>query len=151
MKLLYISYDGLLEPLGQSQVLRYMEKLSLKHQIYLISYEKHDDWAQGKKRNSLKKEMETAGIHWMPLRYHKHPSGFATTFDIFQGIMVGCWIAVRYRIQIVHARSYVPSVIALVLKKLFRLKFIFDMCGFWADERVDGGLWPRHGRMYTEM
>jgi glycosyltransferase involved in cell wall biosynthesis len=37
---------------------------------------------------------------------------------------------------------------ALVLKRLTGAKFLFDMRGFWADERVDGGLWPSTGRMY---
>lgn len=146
--ILYISYDGLLEPLGQSQVLRYLEKLSLRHKIHLISFEKFDDWAQIKKREALKSNMKNAGIHWVPLRYHKQPSALATTFDMLQGIMVGCWIAIQCRVQIVHARSYVSSVIALVLKKLFGIKYIFDMRGFWADERVDGEIWPSNSRIY---
>jgi glycosyltransferase involved in cell wall biosynthesis len=37
---------------------------------------------------------------------------------------------------------------ALALKRLLGVKLIFDMRGFWADERVDGGLWPRNGYMY---
>lgn len=148
MKVLYISYDGILEPLGQSQVLRYLERLSSTHAIFLISFEKADDWMQSKTRNVLQKEIKNAGIHWIPLRYHKHPSGLATAIDILQGIIVGSWIAIRHRVQIIHARSYVPSVVALVLKKFFSLKFIFDMRGFWADERVDGGLWPIDSRMY---
>ena len=40
---LYISYDGILEPLGQSQVLSYLEGLSNKRKIYLISFEKSTD------------------------------------------------------------------------------------------------------------
>jgi len=146
--ILYISYDGLLEPLGQSQVLNYLCGLSKGYRICLISYEKASDWSNVAHRNNTKRKLEKYGIHWTPLRYHKRPSGLATSFDIFQGIMVGCWIAIRHRIHIVHARSYVPSVIALVLKKLFGLKFIFDMRGFWADERVDGGLWAREGLLY---
>jgi glycosyltransferase involved in cell wall biosynthesis len=35
-----------------------------------------------------------------------------------------------------------------MIKRLTGAKFLFDMRGFWADERVDGGLWPRDGRMY---
>jgi glycosyltransferase involved in cell wall biosynthesis len=35
-----------------------------------------------------------------------------------------------------------------MLKKLFNVKYIFDMRGFWADERIDGGLWPKGGRIY---
>lgn len=41
-KILYISYDGILEPLGYSQVLKYMESLSKDFEITLISFEKID-------------------------------------------------------------------------------------------------------------
>ena len=61
---------------------------------------------------------------------------------------VGLWLVLRYRLIIVHARSYVSSVVSLVLKRLTGVKYIFDMRGFWADERVDGGLWPKEGRIY---
>lgn len=148
MNILYFSYDGILEPLGQSQVLRYLEQLSTKHEIYLVSYEKQEDWRDNEKRETLSAHMTEVSIKWLPLRYHKSPTGLATAFDILHGIFIGCWVVIRHRIQIVHARSYVPSVISLVLKKLFGLKYIFDMRGFWADERVDGGLWPKGGRMY---
>jgi glycosyltransferase involved in cell wall biosynthesis len=42
----------------------------------------------------------------------------------------------------------VPSVIALAVKRLTGAKFLFDMRGFWADERVDGGIWPRTSRLF---
>jgi glycosyltransferase involved in cell wall biosynthesis len=144
---LYISYDGILEPLGQSQVLRYLERLAPDHKIVLMSFEKPDDWEQHDRREALRKQIQ-AGIKWIPLRYHKRPSALATAFDIAQGVAVGAWAVIRHRVKIVHARSYVSSVIALALKKLFRLKYIFDMRGLWADERVDGGLWPAGGRLY---
>ena len=145
---LYLSYDGILEPLGQSQVLRYLERLAPDHKIVLISFEKPHDWLQIDSREALRSQIRAAGITWIPLRYHKRPSALATAFDIAQGVVVGAWAVMRHRVRIVHARSYVPSVIALALKKLFGLKYIFDMRGFWADERVDGGLWPAGGRLY---
>ena len=37
---------------------------------------------------------------------------------------------------------------AWLVTRLTGAKLLFDMRGFWADERVDGGLWPREGRMY---
>jgi glycosyltransferase involved in cell wall biosynthesis len=37
---------------------------------------------------------------------------------------------------------------AWVIKSMTSAKYLFDMRGFWADERVDGGLWPHSGRMY---
>lgn len=147
-RVLYISYDGILEPLGQSQVLRYLERLGAGHKIVLISYEKPDDWQHVARCEALQKYLRATGIIWIPLRYHKHPSGLATAYDIVHGVVLSAWVVARHRIRVVHARSYVPSVIALVLKKLFRRKYIFDMRGFWADERVDGGLWPADGRLY---
>jgi glycosyltransferase involved in cell wall biosynthesis len=96
----------------------------------------------------LRDQIRVAGIEWIPLRYHKRPSALATAFDAAQGLVWGAWMVMRHRVHIVHARSYVPSVIALALKKLFRVKHIFDMRGFWADERVDGGLWPAGGHLF---
>ena len=148
MSVLYISYDGMLEPLGQSQVLAYLKHLVADRPIHLISFEKAGDWANVAERKRIARDISGAGIVWHPLHYHKVPSVLATAFDIMQCIIVGVWLCVRYKIKIIHARSYVSSIIALTLKKLFNVKYIFDMRGFWADERIDGGLWPKDGSMY---
>lgn len=145
---LYISYDGILEPLGQSQVLAYQERLAHGFELHLLSFEKPEDWADTQAREAVVERMARAGIHWHPRTYHKRPSAPATAFDILVGIFSGLWLVLRHRIRTVHARSYVPAVMALVLKMLTGVRFVFDMRGFWADERVDGGLWPRAGRMY---
>ena len=41
--LLYISYDGMLEPLGQSQVIAYLERLTDLARIHIVSFEKPAD------------------------------------------------------------------------------------------------------------
>lgn len=145
---LYISYDGMLEPLGQSQVLAYLKRLAAGRHIHLVSFEKAGDWANAAERERIARDIAGAGIVWHPLRYHKRPSALATLWDIACGIGLGLWLVLRHRLRIVHARSYVSSVMALALKRIAGVKYIFDMRGFWADERVDGGLWPRSGRMY---
>jgi len=148
MSVLYISYDGVLEPLGQSQVLAYLKRLAAGRCIHLISFEKPEDLENITEYERLALEIAAAGIVWHPLLYHKRLSALATAWDITCGIAVGLFLVLRHRIRIVHVRSYVPSVIALVLKRLTGVKYVFDMRGFWADERVDGGLWPSGGRMY---
>ena len=35
-----------------------------------------------------------------------------------------------------------------MLKKLFGIKFIFDMRGFWADERIDGEIWKNDSAIF---
>ena len=146
--ILYISYDGMLEPLGQSQVLAYLKRLAVGRRIHLISFEKVGDLGSTTDVKRIARDIDDAGIVWHPLRYHKRPTALATAWDIFCGTVLGCWLVLRYRLRIVHARSYVPSVMALVLKRLTGVRYIFDMRGFWVDERVDGGLWPRDGNMY---
>jgi len=46
--------------------------------------------------------------------------------------------------ELVHARGYVPAFIAQRLG----LPFLFDMRGFWPDERVDGEHWKRSSLRY---
>ena len=146
--IIYISYDGMLEPLGQSQVLAYLKRLADHRRIHLISFEKADDWTNIAERERIERDIANAGIVWHPLRYHKRPSALATAWDFMCGIRLGLWLVLRHRLGIVHARSYVPSVMALAIKRITGIKYLFDMRGFWADERVDGNLWPRTGRMY---
>ncbi len=148
MKILYLSYDGLLEPLGYSQVFQYLRELAKAHEICLITFEKSEDWDNIGRRNALRDEVSRAGIRWFALRYHKRPTLLATAYDISVGFVLGCFLVLRYRIEIVHARSYTPSVIALGLKRLWGVKYVFDMRGFWPDEKVDGGVWTRGSLLY---
>ena len=145
---LYISYNGMLEPLGQSQVLAYLKLLSVGRRIHLISFEKAEDWNKSVEREQVTQEIAGSPITWHPLRYHKRPTSLATAWDIVCGILLGLWLVTTHKLEIVHARSYVAAVMALAIKKLTRKKFLFDMRGFWADEQIDGGLWPYKGRMY---
>lgn len=145
---LYVSYDGMLEPLGQSQVLSYLEHLAKDRCIYLLSFEKPGDWADVEELRAVRTRINSAGIHWYPCRYHKRPSVLATAWDIAIGSSVSLWLVLTHRIAIVHARSYVAGVMAWLVTRITPARFLFDMRGFWADERVDGGLWTRGGRIY---
>lgn len=146
--ILYVSYDGMLEPLGQSQVLSYLERLASTHRIHLLSFEKKSDWDRADERHAIAARIEGAGIFWHPMRYHKRPSAPATAFDITAGSIKAVQIVRKERVSVLHARSYVAGLIALVAKRATSARFLFDIRGFWADERVDGGLWRREGGLY---
>lgn len=147
-RVLFITYTGLLEPLGQSQVLAYQERLASGGAVHVISFERREDLADGQRVAAVRERVERAGIHWHPQIYHKRPSALATLWDIAVGAALGIQLARRHGLRIVHARSYVASVIALLVRRSTAVKYLFDMRGFWADERVDGGMWAREGRMY---
>ena len=154
MRILYISYNGALEPLGQSQILPYLRELS-QHgvQFTLLTFEKKQASPSEEKRQKaqLKGELSQQGIAWHYLRYHKSPMVPATAWDVFLGLLYSTYLVIAKRIQVVHARSYIPALMALFLKRLFGVKFIFDMRGLWADERVDAGQCTRDSFEYKAI
>jgi glycosyltransferase involved in cell wall biosynthesis len=149
MRALFISYDGLTEPLGRSQVLPYVKGLVQRGAFAaILSFEKPVDLDDPQKMQLVRDELAGTNIEWRPLRYHKKPTLPATLFDISQGIAVGAYLIQTYQLNAIHARSYVAASMALSLKKMLRRRFIFDMRNFWADEKVDSGAWPANGRLY---
>ncbi len=147
-RILYISYTGLLEPLGQSQVLQYLVGLSERHELELVSFEKPAQFAETERRSALEQQLADAGIEWHPLRYHKRFSILATVYDVFCMRRKALHLDGRNPFDIVHCRSYVAGIAGAHLKKRRGTRFIFDMRGFWADERVDGGIWKAGGLLY---
>lgn len=147
-RVLYVSYDGLMEPLGRSQVLQYVRGLAAPHSIFLVTYEKPYDLQDHDGLAALRENLRNLGIVWTPLPYHKRPTLPATAFDIANGLLTCALICVREGIEIVHARSYVPGLIGLALRRGLGLRFVFDMRGFWPDQRVDDGFWVRESVAY---
>lgn len=51
----------------------------------------------------------------------------------------------------VHTRPGLPTLVALWMKKKYGLHFLNDVRGFWADERVDGGMWNLKNPVYKKI
>ncbi|MFH1507288.1 MAG: methyltransferase domain-containing protein [Candidatus Omnitrophota bacterium] len=148
---LYISYDGILDPVGESQVIPYLRGLSKKGvKVFLVSFEKKEHLSKDLFKPQVGLLLKK-GICWQPLRYHKSPAVPATLFDILSGILKG-WLLIRGNgIRIAHARGYISGMIACVLKALSGTKFIFDMRGFWPEEKVDAGAWKKGGLLFKAV
>ncbi len=148
-RVLYLSQEGMAEPLGQSQVLSYLRGLAARgHEISLISFEQKAVHADKARMRALRESIEASGIHWYPRRYRNRPAGIATALLILFGIATGLGVCLRRRIGIVHARSYVMSVVALTLCNLTRARYVFDMRGLWPEDRLSSGQWSAGSRMY---
>ena len=150
-RVLFISYNGMLEPLGQTQVIPYLRELAKRGVKYtLLSFEKANAFAaQGKLRaENLKRELLAQGIEWHSLRYHQRPSLPATLFDVMAGIRYAGRLVRRNRIELVHARGHIPATIGLALKRRFGIKMIFDLRGLMAEEYVDANHWSEGGARY---
>lgn len=137
---LFLSYDGMTDSLGQSQVLPYLVGLSkLNYQITIISFEKSENFEKNK--SNIQKIVDDNGIIWKPLNYTKKPPVLSTLYDAFRLRNLVKKEIQQNNIQLIHCRSYITALIGLWAKKQFGVKFIFDMRGFWADERIDGKIW----------
>lgn len=145
-RVLFISYNGMLDPLGQSQVLPYLRELGKRGvRFSLLSFERPAAFAGDgvSRREALRVSLAEEEIDWHCLRYHKTPSLVATMFDVVNGIRLARKIIKHSQIELLHARSHIPATIALPLKRQLGVKLIFDVRGLLADEYVDAGHWQK--------
>ena len=143
MNILYLTYDGLNDPLGQSQILPYLVGLTeCGHEITVVSFEKVRDFGIG---------VQSSKLNVIPLKYHKSPPVLSTLYDIFLLKQEVKKLIKSRQIDIIHCRSYITSLVGLWAKRKYGVKFIFDMRGFWADERVEGGLWNLRNPVFNAI
>jgi glycosyltransferase involved in cell wall biosynthesis len=140
MKILFVSYDGLTDPLGQSQVLPYLLNLSkLGYEITILSTEKEDNFYKNKEL--IASICNGSGIRWEYVFYTKNPPIISTIRDVFSLKKKARALQKELSFKIIHCRSYIAALIGVYMKRKYTIKFLFDIRGFWADERVDGGIW----------
>ena len=148
--ILYLSYDGMTDPLGQSQVLPYIIGLTKAgYSFHLVSFEKPDRYHQN--RTTIEAICKEHNIDWHPLKYTKRPPLLSTVWDVFKMKKVAKELHKKYTLSLIHCRSYISALIGLSFKRNYKVPFLFDMRGFWADERVDGGLWNLKNPIYKKV
>jgi glycosyltransferase involved in cell wall biosynthesis len=140
LNILYLSYDGMTDPLGQSQVLPYLVGLTKKgFRFHLISFEKPDKFL--KFRDTIQTICDNNEIIWHPLSYTKRPPLLSTLWDVRRMRKKAYKLHNTFNFSIIHCRSYLSAMIGQKMQRKWNVKFLFDMRGFWADERIDGGIW----------
>ena len=150
-RVLFISYNGMLDPLGQSQVIPYLRELAKKGvRFTLISFERPRAFTpEGIAQcEQLRQHLAAQDIEWHWLPYHQRPSIPATIYDVLAGYRKAGRLVRRNQIELVHARGHIPATIALGLKKRFGTKMIFDVRGLMAEEYVDAEHWREGGIPY---
>jgi glycosyltransferase involved in cell wall biosynthesis len=141
----------MLDPLGQTQVLPYLQQLAaVGIDFTLLSFERALAYTdEGRERcRRLHDELKQHRIDWHWLPYHKTPSLPATAYDVFAGYRLARRLVCQKQIELVHARSHIPATIALRLKRRLGTKMIFDVRGLLADEYVDAHHWRKDSVPY---
>lgn len=147
--ILYISYNGLLEPILDSQAVPYMRDLNAKFGIrfVLFTFEKSKDLLKyGHQKIMLRKEnLRKMGIEWVWIKYHKRPQFLAKPVDFILGVLVTFALALIYRVRCIHARTAVGGIMAMLPAKIMCRKFLFDMRASLSDEAAGAGLLRKGG------
>mgnify|MGYP003649148708 CR=1 FL=1 len=146
-KVLFISYDGLTDPLGQAQILPYLIGLSKKgHQISILSCEKTENFK--KNEAVVSQKCTDANIKWNYIDYNNSIPVVSSFLTVRKLKAKALAISKRNNIEVVHCRSIIPAMVGEAVQKKLGVKFIFDIRGFWADERVDGKIWNLKNPLY---
>jgi glycosyltransferase involved in cell wall biosynthesis len=128
------------DPLGGSQILPYLEGLAAKGwKIELMSCEKQA--AMASRGEHIRSHALAAGISWFPVTYRTGIPLLSARMNVSSLARMAARRMKAARHGIIHARSYIPAIIGSRLSKKYHARLLFDMRGFWADERVEGGLW----------
>lgn len=133
MRVLLASYDAIADGPGRSQTMPYLRGLAARgHAMAAMSFERAevlDDAAR-----VAEAQAALGGAPWTRVRWRRSPPR-----DLVYGLTSMRRAVREHRADLVHARGYVPAFLAQRLGK----PYLFDMRGFWPDERADGGLWTR--------
>ena len=147
---LYLSYDGMTDPLGQSQVIPYLQGLSKEgYSFTLISFEKQERFE--KSRAEISALLAQSNIEWVPMPYTKKPPVLSTLWDLRKMKSAALSLHRQKQFKIIHCRSYISAMVGLQMQKSLGVKFVFDMRGFYADERVEGGIWKLSNPVFKQV
>jgi glycosyltransferase involved in cell wall biosynthesis len=141
-KSLYITFDGLTDPLGQSQILPYLIGIANNgYGITILSCEKKERLENGKK--AVLDLIINTSISWKYIIYDEEGGALSRFLYLKKLSVLAKNLHKKNQFNLVHCRSYLSSLIGLNFKLKYKIPFIFDMRGFWADERIDGGIWKK--------
>jgi len=148
MNITYLSYTGMNEPLGQSQVVPYLDILARFAKVRVISFEK-DLSDNG---NFLFDRFRLNKIRWTRKKYHKSPRLLATLYDVATMMYELVRGREKNKIQYIHCRGYVTAMAAF-LYSIFssNAKYIFDMRAFWPDEMVSANMLEKKSVLYMML
>jgi UDP-N-acetylglucosamine:LPS N-acetylglucosamine transferase len=135
---LFISIDGLTDALGQSQILPYMIDLSKRgFHIHILSQEKKN------KYNTNHSELDTLlklyQIEWSYVLFKKSRFPLQKIISLVQLFLKAKSIVKKNGIHLIHCRGMIPALLAYRLKQKININYIFDIRGFFIDEKIDLG------------
>ena len=142
MRILYVTADGILEPLGFSQVVRVVEGLVRRGLRYdILSLEKERDLARRDRVAQVEARLGALGIRWLRVPYDWSSSARAAVNNLAALTRETVRAARSGTIGAVHARAYHGAVAGFAASTAGGTPYVFDARSYWIDERLEEGRW----------
>jgi hypothetical protein len=137
-RLLYVTFDGVLQSLAFSQVVRVLVRLSERgFRYHLVSLERASDMHDVERTAGARALFRQAGIAWTPITTDLSHS-VATSARALAAVLYSVARVVRSDdITTLHVRGYQAAVVAAVVSRTWGIPYVFDARGSWIDERAD--------------
>lgn len=134
MTILHITFDGILQPLGRSQVVFPTIRLAERGYPYaLVSLERRVDLECGERVRAMEERLTAAGVPWVRNEYVERGTRAAISN---LRTMVGEVLRLcrRFYVQLIHARGYQAALVARAVQPVTGVRYLFDTRGCWIDE-----------------
>ena len=138
-KVIYLTKNGLLEPLGQSQILPYIKGLSKDYHVTLITFEKRKDFYDKVLLKENELECRIHGINWISKLYPNKSKFYNVFLNFLEMLILTYKHARKEEADIIHARSYLPTFVGCLVSSLIKIEVIFDMRALWPEELIQAG------------
>lgn len=145
MNVTYLTLDSVSNPIVRSQVIEYLTYLSDEFKITLVSFEgKKDSYAFELVDSILSKH----NISWHRIPYSNKFNFISIGWSLFVAPFKIYPLIKRSNTKLIHARSMLPAAIALLMSLFIKCKVIYDIRGFWVDEKADINRIKKNGIFY---
>ena len=153
MNIAYLIFDEIpWHPVIRGQVIELIEKIKPKARIdhyYLISFLPLHRILKNRKRiSAIGDELENFGIDLVliPIPYFPQRFAFAGRWYLLPVVLLVTLPVLLFfvfikKISLFHCRSYPITTSALIVKKIFGTKFIFDPRSDFPEENITAGRW----------
>lgn len=147
VEILYLCYNGIDEPLVQSQVLAYLRCLAPRgYRFTLLTFERAPLAAADAAATQAR--LAALGIDWHALPAHRGWGALSSLWDVRDGTAAARRLQRSRTFRLVHARSFIPALIGWRLGRREGPPLLNDLRGFWVDEKVYRGRLRQGGLVY---
>ncbi len=133
---LYLTHDGVLQPLCYSQVVRPILALASRGVRYaLVSLERSADLADVESVRRLEQRLAEAGVTWSYARFR--PGAARYPENLVALAAHAARLATALGVSAIHARGFPVGAVALALHGATGAPILYDIRGFWIDNRIE--------------